>query len=1112
MRLHTILGLSLFLGFAGKVFSADIDLFVKEVPSNQRGVVVFIMDTSGSMGVLVDSGGGLSVTRMDVAKAALSRFILSAKNINIALASFSWEGGKIDFPSQNVETGRQTALNVNNNYVASGGTPLVGSLYEIYRYLGGFSRQFDNGQSTAGAFSGSNYRSPIVNQCQKSNVILFTDGAGWATSNVQQAVRNLVSGHTLPAGLDRNCWSGDCLDEMSWYMRNRDVRPGITGNQHTTTYTIAGFGSAPPGILRTTASFGGGQYYDAAGSEDLDNALADIMARVRAEESSFTAPATSTSAFNSLETAEDLYYVMFKPGEGSNWKGNLKRYRLGEDNQIYDANNQLAIDPDTGFFKDTARSFWSSTADGKSVEQGGMAANRSQSAPAYTNISGDNNVNLTTFTNKLHESNSGITQSMLGVLNSTDRQNMLRWARGVDVDDENTNGSTTDDRHSIADPIHAQPKVISYFSNDKTIFFTTNSGFLYGVNADNGSTELSFIPKDLLTNLAHYRGIDKIDNGKRVTETFRVTEESGIFHSMIIDGIGNFPENIGTVNKTVRPGQYQLIYNGGGTIGSLTQPQIRVVNGGRTVEITDGGGSWDDYRMTVERGYFGLSGLQVTYVLPDYDDVPASAPTYSRSINPRLNWNNTGINIQGPVRLVITVTGQVQFGCPCIGYPNGNPEVEAFGNRLDPRFANAAVLARIGGGEPFFVGSYFDGVVESSGTLEFTTNDVIRHDDSGTFSASISLDPDYDTRPKKFYGLDGPIAVWTNDANGNGRVLQSNNGSPESGEHVYLYLSMRRGGNNIYAMDVTRRNSPVLKWVIRGDVDNNHISDPYGDFGRLGQTWSEPKLARVKWNGGERQVLLFGGGYDVAVDNQSTIQNNNIGNAVFMVDAETGALLWRASNNDSNLNMSDMRYSIPAGLAVIDVDQDGFTDYFYAVDMGGQIIRFDVNQTNSGSRNFARGGVIARISGTSSGDARRFFETPDVSISSTFDYLNIAIGTGLRHSPLNTSVNDRMYVIRDPHIFEPPADYTYVGNSVITESSLYDATANLIQQGSTTQKEAALNNLNNSNGWYIRLEESGEKILSRPKIFSGILLFNSFALNTTNVNECLPNPGVNYTN
>ena len=872
-------------------------------------------------------------TRMDIVRHAVLKFIHEVKDVNLSMMSFNanfstrkecvkkvlgiclekrtittWRshGGRVDVASQNISTALSPAQSALNRYFPNGFTPLSESLYETRRYFGGHPLYFGRVISTNPDIlisshgsvwesrDGSYYKSPIVDQCQKNSVVIFTDGDPSDDSDANGTIRSFIRGKRLPAGLSINCGgNGGCLDELAWYLHNYDIRPDMPGKQTLRTFTVGGFGARSQ-LLIDTARFGGGRYYDAGDVERLAEVLKDSLARVNADDSTLAPPATSVSAVNSLETAEDVYYTVFKPGRGASWTGNLKRYRLGRDNKLYDRDGRPAIDPDTGFFADNTRSYWSSWLDGKDVGSGGMARMLSPDRPVFTNISGDTRVNLRAANNRLHENNTSIKPAALNIASpqgdffgqffaTVEAKETLRWARGIDVDDEDRDGEHSDDRNSIGDPIHTQPQVVTYFKNssgstvDKTVFFTTNDGFLHAVNADNGSTEFSFIPRDLLGNLKQYRE----------------------------------------------------------------------------------------------------------------------------------------------------------------AYDNVNPG-------------------------------------------------------------------------RKIYGMDGPMTVWIRDSNGDGDVLSSNNGRADSGDHVYLYLTMRRGGNNIYALNVTDRNNPVLKWVIRGDVDNNRLADWYGDFGRMGQTWSAPKLVQVKWKGRLRHVLLFGGGYDAAIDGHTTIQNSNIGFALFMVDAENGEILWRASYENSSLNIPSMLYSIPASPTPLDLNRDGAVDVIFVGDTGGQIFRIDINQNNTGASNFATGGVIAKLSGSSAADARRFFEPVAVSLGRENRYLNIAVGSGFRPSPLSTSVNDRMYVIKDPHVTGKPSNYGYVNGRPITEANLYDATSNLLQQGNSSQRSSALSSLNSASGWYMKLEEDGEKVLGKPVIYNGALLFSSFIPMFNDRGSCLPMPGINY--
>ena len=71
----------------------------------------------------------------------------------------------------------------------------------------------------------------------------------------------------------------------------------------------------------------------------------------------------------------------------------------------------------------------------------------------------------------------------------------------------------------------------------------------------------------------------------------------------------------------------------------------------------------------------------------------------------------------------------------------------------------------------------------------------------------------------------------------------------------YVAMTMRRGGRDIYVLDITDINKPKMAWEIIGGTTTG--------FERLGQTWSEIQFLRMELNGAEaRDVLVFGGGYD----------------------------------------------------------------------------------------------------------------------------------------------------------------------------------------------------------------------------------------------------------
>lgn len=351
------------------------------------------------------------------------------------------------------------------------------------------------------------------------------------------------------------------------------------------------------------------------------------------------------------------------------------------------------------------------------------------------------------------------------------------------------------------------------------------------------------------------------------------------------------------------------------------------------------------------------------------------------------------------------------------------------------------------------------------------------------------------------YGLDGSITTWVIDPDGDGVVLDSG-GSVQAGNRVILVVGMGRGGRNYYAVDVTNRNQPELLWTINGGTTVG--------FENLGQSWSQPSKAIINVSGTPVRSLILGGGYDPGQDSTTVRETDSQGNSVYIVNLLTGALVWRAGNGaEYDLNLAAMRYSIPAQVASADVSGDGLTDFFFVGDMGGQVWRFDVHNGASAG-GLVSGGVIADL-GVAGGaniaaNNRRFYHTPELFAGRIGGnpYLGVAIGSGWRGHPLSEDTQDRFYMIRQTAIFSAPAVYT-----AVTEADLYDASANLIGEGTAAQQATEQALLNSSQGWYISMRV-GEKVLSTPLVLNGEILFNTYqpAVSAA-ANPCIPQTGTN---
>jgi len=285
-------------------------------------------------------------------------------------------------------------------------------------------------------------------------------------------------------------------------------------------------------------------------------------------------------------------------------------------------------------------------------------------------------------------------------------------------------------------------------------------------------------------------------------------------------------------------------------------------------------------------------------------------------------------------------------------------------------------------------------------------------------------------------------------------------------EKAILIFGLRRGGDRYYALDVKDPDAPKLLW---------EISPSTAGFGELGQTWSTPQLGKIKYGAGEKWVAFIGGGYDTNQDNIPVAANDTKGRAVYVIDILTGGLIWGYSRAQN----TNMQYSIPSDIARVDTNGDGYIDRFYVGDMGGQMWRFNIGDSNPA--NWTAKIIFDSNPGLS--NKRKIFYPPDVSLERG-NYEMLFFGTGNREAPKETTVVNRIYAIKDKN-----------PSTTLTENDLLDVTDDLLQDPGTTstQKTTIMNALSTKNGWYIKLDQNaGEKVLSNSVLFYGVIYYTTF--------------------
>lgn len=300
------------------------------------------------------------------------------------------------------------------------------------------------------------------------------------------------------------------------------------------------------------------------------------------------------------------------------------------------------------------------------------------------------------------------------------------------------------------------------------------------------------------------------------------------------------------------------------------------------------------------------------------------------------------------------------------------------------------------------------------------------------------------------YFFDGPIGAYQNTLS----------------NEVMIFPTMRRGGYGVYALNVTNPDQPRLMW---------RINNTMADYASLGQTWSMPRVSRVKDR--DDPLLIMGGGYDPTAEDANPAGATMIGRGVYVIDMRTGGrYAWLPTD-----------YSVAADVSVVDSDGDGFVDRAYAVDVRAQLYRIDM-ETADGTAREPSDWVITKLGALNdaaggTGGSRKVFYAPDVIL--TRNFTAVLFGTGDREKPLTITSNDRFFLIKD----------TRVGKGEPTSVTLItdDTLAPMGADGAA----------NDEQGCVYSLASNGEKVINQPITFGGITYFST--------NRPLPPDGMSCT-
>src|SRR5206468_4181273 len=432
--------------WSGKISGSNVNLFLGNYLNFQIGVC----------------GGTCTEKKIDIAKRVTKDLVDSVTGVRFGFMRFVNNGspgaggcGMVAEMGTNA-----TTIKAAIDTISPGGyTPLGECMYDGGQYYKGAALR--NGQT---------YSSPIQLACQPNFIIMITDGLQNGSIDVRTESTNRFA---------------------------QDHASLLSGSQNVIVDTV-GFGissseqGAANAVLQTAATNGGGTFYYANNSAELEGALQDAIRRIIAATFTFATPVVPTTSTTGSTKA---YLAAFRSDPSSPfWRGFLKAYQRDSSGLVpVDANGV----PLSSALVWEAGQVLSTT----------PAANRT----IYTVVSGARQAFTT--------SNSAITQGLLGASSSSERDKIINFTRGLDAYDANGNGNSTEERPwKLGDIFHSTPVLVTppvLALNDssyqafktaqagrtKVLIAGANDGMLHAFRESDGVELWAFIPPDLLDNL-----------------------------------------------------------------------------------------------------------------------------------------------------------------------------------------------------------------------------------------------------------------------------------------------------------------------------------------------------------------------------------------------------------------------------------------------------------------------------------------------------------------------------------------------------------------------------------------------------------------------------------
>jgi Tfp pilus tip-associated adhesin PilY1 len=503
----------------------------------------------------------------------------------VSIGGTGCSGGKLNYQKQGTRT---TTITVSETTTVTTTTDL------------GDSAACYNSQAECGAVNGGFDCSAFNGGCTCTAATTTTGCAAGSTFKFMEQGTYNITAATQTGTFSAAPAGPFMLDEWARFLRQTGVPipgtdPSDPVRSQVTTYTIDVFNAQQhpdfSGLLFNAARVGGGKYFQAKDQNALINALRQILTEVQAVNSAFSSASLPVNATNRAQNENQVFIGVFKPDRQKRpeWFGNLKRYQLvssGAVVELGDANQNPAVNEQTGFITDCAESFWTTDSifagagywtfpittdpipesacigaadslsdlpDGPFVEKGAVAEVLRKGNDPTATPDGDGNyaLNRNVYTIIPGTTAAGDTLPDFDVANTGLDDKLVLFTRGEDVRDEDldapVSAAFTEPRSTIhGDVVHSRPQPLNFGgSTGVVVFYGSNDGHYRAVLARTGQELWSFVAPEhfdrlqrLFDNNPNVKFFGDLAAGSEPKDYF-FDGSTGVFQTFNSDGSGN---------------------------------------------------------------------------------------------------------------------------------------------------------------------------------------------------------------------------------------------------------------------------------------------------------------------------------------------------------------------------------------------------------------------------------------------------------------------------------------------------------------------------------------------------------------------------------------------